>query len=203
MGVLEKAGDAAKGLWMRFALRGVRYSDDYARLDSAYRVPDPWRLGSEAERYRFEQTNRIIVREFGRVGSLLEVGCGEGHQTRRLREVCERVHGIDVSPRAIERARAGCPGAAFSTCDLFSPDLAAGGRRFDLVVACEVLYYMRDVPAAVRRMGELGKGCLVTYFDGEMAALDARLPALNGAGSAVFGSGGTEWKAVWWRDEKV
>ena len=40
----------------------------------------------------------------------------------------------------------------------------AGGDRYDLVVACEVLYYMRDIPAAIDQMSRLGRACFVTFF---------------------------------------
>ncbi|MGH6645240.1 MAG: hypothetical protein ACRED3_21350, partial [Bradyrhizobium sp.] len=67
--------------WMKYALRGVGPNDNFERLDLAYSIEDPWNMNSPGEIARFEATNRIIEREFGRVGSLLELGCGKGHQT--------------------------------------------------------------------------------------------------------------------------
>src|SRR5215211_9205672 len=94
-----------KALWTRFALRAVPSLGVPKRLDCVYSVTDPWDLGSEREAYRFSETNRIILEQFGHVHSLLEVGCGEGHQSVELARVCDRLHGIDVSGRAIHRAR--------------------------------------------------------------------------------------------------
>src|SRR5690606_18167780 len=66
-------------VWMRYTMRnGGR--DDPRRFDMAYRIPDPWGMSAPGEQHRFEATSAIISREFGRVGSLLEVACGEGHQ---------------------------------------------------------------------------------------------------------------------------
>ena len=75
---------AQRRLWMKYALRGVGGNDNHARLDLAYRMPDPWNMESPMERARFEATNAVIEQAFGRVGSVMEIGCGEGHQTQYL-----------------------------------------------------------------------------------------------------------------------
>ena len=96
-----------KGLWARAVLHNVHYGDRHERLDALYRVNDPWGLDSPGELFRFEQTNRVIAREFAPVGDLLEIGCGEGHQSRHLAQACGRLHGCDISPRAVGRAGGG------------------------------------------------------------------------------------------------
>jgi protein-L-isoaspartate O-methyltransferase len=96
---------ARRRLWMKYALRGVGGSDNFDRLDLAYSVEDPWNMSSDLERARFEATNRVVERAFGRVGSVLELGCGEGHQTEWLARLSDRQYGVDVSPQAVERAR--------------------------------------------------------------------------------------------------
>ena len=69
---------AQRRLWMKYALRGVGGNDNHARLELAYRMPDPWNMESPMERARFEATNRVIEQAFGRVGSVLEqVGRGD------------------------------------------------------------------------------------------------------------------------------
>src|SRR4051812_34342504 len=91
-------------LWTRVMLRGVHYRDRHQQLDMLYRVRDPWNLDSPREHFRFEETNRLITREFGHVPNLLELGCGEGYQSRHLEKVCDRLHGCDISANAVERA---------------------------------------------------------------------------------------------------
>ncbi len=66
-------------------------------------------MDAEAQRFRFAETNRIIGEQFGHVGSILEVGCGEGHQSQALLEVCDELVGIDVSARAVERHAVAAP----------------------------------------------------------------------------------------------
>jgi 2-polyprenyl-3-methyl-5-hydroxy-6-metoxy-1,4-benzoquinol methylase len=160
----EGAVTAARRLWMRYALRGVAQSDNHDRLDLAYLVPDPWKLDSEPEHARFRQTSAELERAFGRPRSILEVGCGEGVQSEYFARQCDRLTGIDVSARAIERAKKRLPAADLIAGDLVAQPWAGDVDRFDVVVACEVIYYMSDVPAFLATMSRLGRGCLVTYF---------------------------------------
>jgi SAM-dependent methyltransferase len=190
MGPFPNLAAMMKSFWMRFALRGVRYKSDYTKLDAIY------------EEYRFAETNRLILEKFGRVGSLLEVGCGEGHQSLQLWKTCDRLIGCDVSARAVKRAGGRCPKGEFLVGDIFS-DRVLARAPFDLVVACEVLYYMSDVGAALRRMRELGRNSLVTYFGGEMETLDSQVLTLPGAASEILEFEGVRWRAAWWPDKEV
>ena len=118
IGVLKK-------IWMRFALRGVHYGNNYKKLDAFYMINDPWDMVSPSQQYRFAETNRLILEKFGRVGSLLEIGCGEGHQSLQLGQVCDRLTGLDVSARAVKRARRKCPPGEFLVGDIFSQEIGA------------------------------------------------------------------------------
>src|SRR5688572_20569208 len=95
--------------WMKHALRNVSNNDDHQGLERAYRLKDPWNLDSPMEHARFAATSSLLSQRFGRVNDLLEIGCGEGLQSTYLQELTERLHGIDVSATAIERARARLP----------------------------------------------------------------------------------------------
>lgn len=128
---------------VKYALRGVGGNDNHERLELAYRVEDPWNMDSAMERSRFEATNRVIEQAFGRVGSVLEIGCGEGHQTQHLARISDEQYGLDVSPAAIERARLRLATGAFRRRRPVPSSRGASWRhRFDLVTACEVLYYL-------------------------------------------------------------
>jgi SAM-dependent methyltransferase len=197
-----RVADKLKKIWMRFALRRVRYSNNYKKLDAFYMVSDPWRMESPWEQYRFAETNRLILERFGRVGSLLEIGCGEGHQSLQLGQVCQRLTGLDVSARAVERARRRCPGAEFLVGDVFSEEVSVRAP-FDLVLACEVLYYISDVPAALRRIQALGRNSLVTYYAGEMENLDPQVLSLHRAVSQILEFKHARWRAAWWPGDQV
>lgn len=184
-------------------MRGVRYSNDYRKLDNAYRMADPWLMTSPAEQFRFTETNRLILERIGRVHSILEIGCGEGHQSLYLQQVCDRLTGLDVSARAVKRAGSRCPQANFFVGDIFSHEVSTLAP-FDLVVACEVLYYISDLPATLQRMRTIGRSCLVTYFDGERETLDRYVSdCLPGIFSEIIEFEQSWWHLLWWHGRKT
>lgn len=195
----QKIGRAFRRRWMKHMLRGTGRGDRYAQLDQAYAVRDPWNMDSPLERARFEATNRLIETHFGRVGSLLEVGCGEGHQSEHLVRLADQLYGLDVSAKAIERAHARVPQANFAAADIHSHPW--GDRRFDLVTACEVLYYMRDVRAAIERMNALGRACLVTCYSPTLQATAEELDRIPRVNRHWIYHGSTVWLTCWWRND--
>ena len=193
-----------KSFWRSRVLRGVDFADNHQRLDAVYRVKDPWGFTDPREQMRFHETNRILLREFGPIGTLLEIGCAEGHQTAYLMHVCDQLYGIDVSSRAVRRAKGRCPGAILATGDIGSAASIAGTRkRFDVVVACEVLYYVKNIAENLRRMEDLGRGCLVTYYylDCYRQRLDHELACIHTAGREIIRCEDRIWSVVWWRNE--
>ncbi|MEO8010540.1 MAG: class I SAM-dependent methyltransferase [Dokdonella sp.] len=186
--------------WMKYALRGVGPNDNFDRLDLAYTIEDPWNMDSLTELSRFEGTNRIIEREFGHVASLLELGCGEGHQTAYLSRLADQTFGLDVSAKAVERARLRVPSAQFAAADVFEQPWGDQPHRFELVMACEVLYYMSDVDRTLERMSALGSNCLVTIFAPAARRVGANLDRIPGLRKDWIWSGGTVWLVAWWRN---
>jgi len=186
--------------WVRLSLRRVHYADRADKLDLLYAVKDPWGMGSAKEQARFSWTNRLIEAEFGRLSTIIEIGCGEGHQSQHLSKICDQLYGVDVSARAVRRATKRCPDGKFSAGDPFGFRLVAMPQPVDLVVACEMLYYVKDVPAFIARLSQLGRACLVTYYQGQASALDPHFAALSGTRRSLFKFDDTEWNAVWWRN---
>ena len=201
---VQKVSDKLKKIWISNTLRGARHINDYKNvcLNMLYMVNDPWRMESPQEQYRFTETNRIILKEFKQVGSLLEIGCGEGHQSIHLKQICGHLTGLDMSARAVKRAKRRCPDCEFLVGDIFSQELDVR-VPFDLVVACEVIYYMSEVPAALRRIQALGRNCFVTYYAGVMENLDPQALSLSGAVSEILEFNQSRWRAVWWRNDYV
>jgi len=197
-----KHTDKLKRIWRRVILRDVRYRDSCKTLDKFYMVSDPWNMGSPSEQYRFAETNRVILEEIGRVGSLLEVGCGEGHQSLYLKLVCNRLTGLDVSARAVQRARKRCTSAEFLVGDIFCQE-ANARAPFDLVVACEVLYYMSDVRGALKRMQALGRNVFVSYFSRVTDTIDPEILCFTGAVLRNLEFEGSWWRVAWWRGDQA
>jgi 2-polyprenyl-3-methyl-5-hydroxy-6-metoxy-1,4-benzoquinol methylase len=199
MRLVKLAGKALRRTWMRYALRGVGGNDNHARLDLAYRIADPWNMDSQLEQFRFARTNALIERHFPGCRSILEIGCGEGHQSEHLAKLCSDLYGIDVSATAVERAKKRLPGAEFFAGDVFTQPWGRQRGRFDLVVACEVLYYVADVERTLAEMSHLGKACLVTIFAPAIRRVGAHLEAIPGVGKDWFGGRGAEWVVAYWR----
>jgi predicted TPR repeat methyltransferase len=159
-------------------------------------------MQTRREQFRFMETNRMIVRELagagGRFDSVLEIGCGEGHQSAYLKELCDDFVGIDVVEPAVQRARERLPDAEF-ICGELAAQPWIGTRRFGLVTACEVLFYFPDVPAALTLMSRLGRNCIVTCFEPSLPFVEAALHAMPLMGRRRFRHRRTRWHAFWWR----
>lgn len=203
--MLARAGTllrkARRRLWMKYALRGVGGRDNHAGLDRAYAIEDPWNMESALEGARFAATNAVIERAFGRVGSVLELGCGEGHQTQWFARLSDMQYGVDVSTHAIERARVRLPQAQFAATDVFGQPWGEQRHRFDLVTACEVLYYLSDPAATLARMRHLGRCGLVTFFAPACGRVGPHLDAVPGLHKDWIHHGSTAWLVGWWRDD--
>jgi O-antigen/teichoic acid export membrane protein/SAM-dependent methyltransferase len=150
---------AALILWLRSDVPGLRHAQLQAHLawtsltlgrrfdrryfETRYRETDPWGFTrNEYEKEKYRQTLELIPR--GRYGRILEVGCAEGVFTRELASRGDCVCGIDISERALKRARIAVHGhrnVEFRRMDIFEDGL---DRRFDLVVCSEVLYFAEN-----------------------------------------------------------
>jgi 2-polyprenyl-3-methyl-5-hydroxy-6-metoxy-1,4-benzoquinol methylase len=191
---------ALKGRWRdRTIANGPPRRREQAPFNRLYLVRDPWSLNCEREKFRFAETNRIILENFGHIGSLLEVGCGEGLQSNELLRICNHLHGIDVSSRAIRRARRQCPEATFEVGDIFGLSGTVPASGFDLVTACEVLYYTPDVATVLKRVSDLGRACLISYYNGAQEILNQHVGQIPGAQLTTITQQEYSWTIAWWR----
>jgi SAM-dependent methyltransferase len=71
----------------------------------------------------------------------LDMGCGTGGNTPLLREYCDSVLGIDISPDAISVARKNHPGSEFTLGDINEIGRLYTPASFSLVSAFTVLYH--------------------------------------------------------------
>ena len=105
----------------------LEHSDPFDFETSAYKAA------------KYQHTVAILPRDHYHQG--IEIGCSIGVLTSRLAEKCDQLLGIDISERALDRARARCaelPGVKFvrmAVPDEF-PD-----QDFDLMVVSQVAYY--------------------------------------------------------------
>lgn len=189
-----------KNYWRRWNV-GKAAAGDVNALNQLYRFEDPWGLDVPEEHFRFQETARIIQASIGRnLGSVLEVGCGEGLQTQYLAAMAKRIVGLDPSRRAIKRARARkIPNASFLVGDLLSAE-GQFQERFDLITACEVLYYCSDCEIALEKLNKLSRACLVTYYRGAYERMD-KFFCREGMRSETIRIASYEWKVVYWHTD--
>ncbi|KQM35879.1 class I SAM-dependent methyltransferase [Sphingomonas sp. Leaf10] len=166
--------DQLRVMLSRAGLRPGEYSGDYDRLSRLYRRPDPWRLDNDGDRVRFERTNALIARIAPGADSLLEIGAGEGMQTEYLARLGARITTIEVSADAVARARERVPDARILHGRAEGVATLVAGQRFDVAVACEVLYYLPDPAVLIAALQRIADRVVVTNY----ARLDHRIAPL-------------------------
>lgn len=143
------------------------YFDDIFAADD-----DPWGLATSAyEAAKFDTT--LAALSGRRFASGLEIGCATGVLTARLSLSCDRLLAIDISARAIARARERCAGDRHVAFEQMAfPDEAPSAADFDLMVLSEVVYYWDDrgidhAAAQAKRMIAPGGDMLLVHWLGD------------------------------------
>jgi ubiquinone/menaquinone biosynthesis C-methylase UbiE len=85
-----------------------------------------------------------VKRMAGRPLRVLDIGCGDGVITKRLREAFpeETIEGVDADPVRLERARAACVGVTFRQEDAGTLPYETGA--FDVVLCHHVMEHVED-----------------------------------------------------------
>lgn len=197
----DKIRNALRRRWLHYGLRNISNNDNHQGLEHLYLLHDPWNLDSHREHVRFALTNREIDRAFGKVGKLLEIGSGEGYQSTYLRRLCDELWGVEVSMTAVARAKSRLPDAKFFVGDVLSQPWSQQGRQFDLVVACEVLYYISDIRTTLDTMNRLGKACFVSFFSPEVYKLAELIETIPNVQKNWIAHDRTTWLLAYWTNE--
>jgi SAM-dependent methyltransferase len=103
---------------------------------------DPWSFATSD--YEAEKYAHSLSALGPRYGNALEIACSIGVFTRALATKCDRLLAVDVSPRALELARARCRDVPQVTFAQRSIPAQFPAGAFDLITACEVGYYWSD-----------------------------------------------------------
>jgi SAM-dependent methyltransferase len=81
-----------------------------------------------------------IVEEYAPQASILDLGCGTSVNLPLAHGAYRRYHGVDISAKAIKRARlTGRPAATYETADILS---YAPQETYDAILLREVIYYL-------------------------------------------------------------
>ncbi|WP_186404020.1 class I SAM-dependent methyltransferase [[Actinomadura] parvosata] len=127
-------------------------------FDWWHRTPDPWKLASDSyEQDKYRSTlEHVPARPYRRI---VEVGCAEGVFTRTLAAAYPdaEITGMDVSGRALARARARVPEEGgrvrFVQADILTHPAEP---HFDLAFCSETLYYLGRHERLQRASEQLG-----------------------------------------------
>jgi cyclopropane fatty-acyl-phospholipid synthase-like methyltransferase len=113
-----------------------------ADFEARYRQdPDPWGYTtSDYERQKYEAT--LAACGDGPFAHALELGSSIGVFSLILAPRCEQLTTIDAAPTAVDAARRRLVGLPHVRPIVGSIPDAVPDRRFDLVVASEILYYL-------------------------------------------------------------
>lgn len=151
-------------LWCRIMLRGTTFGGKYRKVQMLYMLENPWEMDSPKEQYRFRETLAHLRGLDAPFDQILELGCGEGHQSLHLQTICTELFGVDISDIAVRRARARCPSGQFTAMPLEQIDGAFDCQHFDLITACEVLYYAVDVTESLKVLKSRADRIYVSNF---------------------------------------
>ena len=151
-------------LWFRIMLRGTTFGGKYRKVQMLYMLENPWSMDSDKEQHRFRETLGHLRSLNAPFDKILEIGCGEGHQSLHLQTICKQLFGVDISELAVRRAKARCRGGKFSAVPLEEIGSVYVRQHFDLITACEVLYYSPDITESLKRLKSRADRVYVSNF---------------------------------------
>lgn len=186
-----------KNMLERWSIRRRQFDGTAETLDALYSKPDPWGLGRK-EHFRFEATNDLILANAGELDSILEIGCGEGYQTRYLRAIADHVSGLDISPTALARARRAVPRADFVEGTLPAARAALPRQRYDLVTLCEVLVYGTAPGDLLATAQQLADRVFVSSYAPQAHSVETLCAGAGWRELETIVDGRKRWRTFWW-----
>lgn len=147
-------------------------------FEQMYRnVEDPWLCAGQSGSLHNDLLLALVTHAAPPDGVILEAGCGLGALAARIRAALPAalVKGCDVSPTAIEKARARHPGVEFFVQDLTRlAEAPVPDASLDVVTLAQVLWcvlpHMAGILREIRRLLKPGGSLLVLqqfYADSE------------------------------------
>lgn len=101
---------------------------------------------------RQESTHTRVLSLVGQRQRVLELGCATGQMTRVLQERGCKVVAIEADVEAAKRAEEFCEHMVVGDLETLDFDVELGDRRFDVMVAADVLEHLKEPEAVLRRL---------------------------------------------------
>lgn len=190
---------ALRNLWTRAMLRGSSFTDSFRRLKMLYSIEDPWGMASTREQARFAATTAMLEGIAPRFDSILELGSGEGHQSLHLARITDDLQGVELSAQAVDRARIRCPEATFHAGEVADVPKLFADRRFELIVACEVLYYISDAPEALAMLQDRTDRLFVSNYKPRAEQMTGLFDGPGWRRLDDISAEGTIWECALWK----
>lgn len=119
------------------SLAAEYFDDVYTAKD------DPWDFAtSDYEAAKYAATLAALPGE--KYENVFEIGCSIGVLTGKLAARCERVLAVDVSEKALDKAREQCRNVSNVTFKKMSVPQEFPDEKFDLILISEVGYYLSE-----------------------------------------------------------
>ncbi len=99
-----------------------------------------------------ESTHTKVLGFVGQRQRVLELGCSTGQMTRVLKERGCQVVAIEADVETAKRAEEHCEQLIVGDLEQLDFDVELGDRRFDVIVAADVLEHLKEPEALLRRL---------------------------------------------------
>jgi SAM-dependent methyltransferase len=194
-------GRIFRQFWSLAALRGGEYNGhDPSRFDIFHLLEDPYELKSEKEIARFERTNDLILKYVKRHDAVLELGSAEGVQTAFLAKISGEITGVEVSRRAVDRARLRVRQADFICGPAEEVIQQFGDKVFDLALLCETLYLMQRSPKIMEELKRISSAIIITNYAKRAPDVEHNMAGEGWRRLENIESNGTIWWCYLWEE---
>ncbi len=140
------------------------------------------------------QAHHVLVRHLQALGAgpficALDLGCGTGLSGPLLKPLCQRLHGVDLSPAMLDKARALGVYDELVQADIVQ-HLRSSAERYDLVAATDVFIYVGELTPTFTELQRLMPAGGIFCFSAEEARPGCTgfelLPSLRYAHSETY-----------------
>ena len=144
-----------------------RYSSIKILFELIYFFKNPWNLHSSEEVYRYKYLNNFLIKKNNNkiYSNILEIGCGEGIHTSYLTNIANKITSLDISTVAIKKAKKKhIKNVSFHNCIIEKYIIK---DKFDLIIASEVIYYIKDIKKFIHKIESFKTNYIITYYSKE------------------------------------
>ena len=122
-----------------YVFRDGRLVGDF---DNMYRYSKdvPWNQDKHC-RHWYTGVGMVMLKEYAPYDRVLEIGCGLGYISTRLKKLAQSVDAFDVSPVAVKAAKKRHKGIQFYVADISSTAFRPR-KKYNLVVIRDVFWYL-------------------------------------------------------------